>query len=62
MILIDNVKIFDNERFFFKRIISEMLNIQLQENGLNYQTDTEYLQYTYTSILNRLKHINVYKL
>jgi len=29
-----------------------MLNIQLSNNGLNYQTDTEYIQHTYTSILN----------
>jgi len=36
-----NVKILDSERFFWKRIISEMLNIQLPNNGLNYQTDTE---------------------
>jgi len=49
-----NVKIFDSERFFWKKIISEMLNMQLQNNGLNYQTDTEYIQHTYTSILNRL--------
>jgi len=49
-----NVKILDNERFYWKRIISEMLNIQLQSNALNQQTDTEYLHNTYTSILNRL--------
>jgi len=51
-----NVKIFDSERFFWKRIISQMLNIQLQNNGLNYQT--EYIQHTHTHthtlILNRL--------
>jgi len=49
-----NVKILDNERFYWKRIISEMVNIQLQNNALNQQTDTEYLHNTYTSILNRL--------
>jgi len=49
-----NVKILDNERFYWKRIISEMLNIQLQSNALNQQTDTAYLHNTYTSILNRL--------
>jgi len=38
-----NVKILDCERFFWKKIISEMLNIQLQNNGPNYQTDTEYI-------------------
>jgi len=49
-----NVKILDSERFFWKRIISEMLNIQLQNNGLNYQIDTKYIQHTYTLILNGL--------
>jgi len=49
-----NMKILNSERFFWKRIISEMLNIQLQNNGLNYQTDTEYIQHAYTLILNRL--------
>jgi len=36
--------------FFSKRIISEMLNIQLQNSGLNYQTDTKYIQTTYIHI------------
>jgi len=31
-----NVKILDNERFYWKRIISEMFNIQLQNNVFNY--------------------------
>jgi len=49
-----NVEILDNERYYWKRIISEMIHIQLQNNALNQQTDTDYLQNTYTSILNRL--------
>jgi len=40
MILI-SLKIFDNERFFWKKIISEIFNIQLQNIGLNYQIDTD---------------------
>jgi len=36
--------------FFSKRIISEMLNIQLQIIGLNYQTDTKYIQTTHIHI------------
>jgi len=49
-----NVKILDRETFYWKRIISEMLNIRLQNNALNCQTDTEYLDNTYTAILNKL--------
>jgi len=49
-----NVEILDKETFYWKRIISEMLNIQLQKNALNCQTDTEYLDKTYTAILNKL--------
>jgi len=49
-----NVKILDREAFYWKRIISEMLNIRLQNNALNCQTDTEYLDNTYTSILSKL--------
>jgi len=37
-----NVKIFLEKNYF-----CEMLNIQLQKNELNYQTDTEYLQHTH---------------
>jgi len=44
------VKILDSKRFFWKRIISEMLYIQLQNNRLNYQTDTEYIQTTHIHI------------
>jgi len=49
-----NVKILDKETFYWKRIISEMLNIRSQNNALNCQTDIEYLDNTYTSILNKL--------
>jgi len=49
-----NVEILDNERYYWKRMISEMIHIQLQNNALNQQTDTDYLQNTYASIVNRL--------
>jgi len=49
-----NVKILDKERFYWKRMISEMINIQLQNNALNQQTDTEYLQDSYISIINKI--------
>jgi len=35
-------------------MISEMINIQLQNNALNQQTDTEYLQDSYISIINKI--------
>ncbi|KYN23497.1 hypothetical protein ALC57_04081, partial [Trachymyrmex cornetzi] len=50
----DNVEIMDNERFLYKRRIAEMVHIQLQKNGLNSQSDTEFLHHAYISILNDL--------
>jgi len=50
-----NVDILDVERFYTKRLISEMLYIKLQDNSLNQQTDTECLDNGIISILNRLK-------
>jgi len=49
-----SVEILDVERFYTKRLISEMLYIKLQENSLNQQTDTECLDSGIISILNRL--------
>ncbi|EFN72003.1 hypothetical protein EAG_06100, partial [Camponotus floridanus] len=37
----DDVKILDKESFYNKRLISEMLCIKRQRNGLNLQTDTD---------------------
>ncbi|EFN73564.1 hypothetical protein EAG_08052, partial [Camponotus floridanus] len=37
----DEVKILDKESFYNKRLISEMICIKRQQNGLNLQTDTE---------------------
>ncbi|XP_018361292.1 PREDICTED: uncharacterized protein LOC108760021 [Trachymyrmex cornetzi] len=50
----DKVEIVDNERFLYKRRIAEMIHIQLQKNGLNSQSDTEFLHHAYISILNDL--------
>jgi len=52
-----NVEILDSERFYWKRLISEMINIQLQNSAINQQTDTEYLQDTYTSIFNKINSL-----
>jgi len=45
MILIGK-EILDVERNF-KRIVSEMINIKYQKNGINLQTDTESLDHAY---------------
>jgi len=50
----ESVKILDNERYVGKRLISEMLYIQLQENGLNLQSDTDFLHHGYTQIIKKL--------
>jgi len=50
----DNPKILDREKFYYKRLISEMINIKTQNNALNLQSDTELLQPTYVEILNKM--------
>jgi len=51
----DNPIILDKEKQYYKRLISEMIYIKLQNNSLNLQTDTEVLEHVYVEILNRLK-------
>jgi len=51
----NGVEILDVERFYHKRLISEMLLIRCQDNGINLQTDTDCLDAGYTSIFNHLK-------
>jgi len=50
----DNPKILDKEKFYFKRLVSEMINIKSQKKALNIQSDTENLPTTYVEILNKL--------
>jgi len=47
----NNVKILDEESFYRKRLISEMLNIKKQINNFKLQTDIEGLH----------KNTNIYK-
>lgn len=49
------VQILDTESFLSKRLISEAIYIKLQNNGINAQSDTEFLHYAYASIINKLK-------
>ncbi|XP_018373120.1 PREDICTED: uncharacterized protein LOC108767647 [Trachymyrmex cornetzi] len=50
----NNVKVLDVESCYIKRLISEMLYIKEQENGINLQTDTVGLHKEYVNIINRL--------
>jgi len=50
----DNPEILDKEKYYYRRLISEMINIKLQKNGLNMQSDIELLQQTYVEILNKI--------
>jgi hypothetical protein len=53
----DNVKILDTESCWKKRLISEMINIKLQDNAINIKEDTQKLNNHYTKLLNRLKKV-----
>ncbi|KYN00647.1 hypothetical protein ALC62_08581 [Cyphomyrmex costatus] len=50
----NNVEVLDDESFYHKRLISEMLHIKSQNNGLNLKTDTEGLDRSYIDILENL--------
>jgi len=50
----DNPEILDKEKYYYRRLISEMINIKLQKNALNMQSDIELLQQTYVEILNKI--------
>jgi len=52
-IILMNTKILD-ERYIGKRLVSEVLNIKMQNNGLNLKSDTELLHHAYTNIINKL--------
>jgi len=51
----ENPRILDKETQYYRRLISEMIFIKLQNNSLNLQTDTEVLEHVYVEILNRIK-------
>jgi len=50
-----SVHILDDESAWYKRIVSEMLHIKTQSNGLNKQSDTEMLSDSYNLIIQKLK-------
>src|ERR1700739_4330878 len=49
-----NKKILDCETNYYKRLISEMIHIKLQTNGINYMEDTELLDSGYSNLLSKL--------
>ena len=53
----DDPEILDETSFYNKRLISEMLHIKRQKNGLNLQTDTENLPSLYHDFINKLPKI-----
>jgi len=51
----DNVEILDEEVYFNRRLISEMIHIKKQHRGLNLQKDTELLDPIYSNIIGGSK-------
>ncbi|KYQ47005.1 hypothetical protein ALC60_13980 [Trachymyrmex zeteki] len=49
-----NTKILDNERYYKKRLVSEMLHIKSQTNSLNAKSDTEFLHHVHTNIIEKI--------
>ncbi|KYN39275.1 hypothetical protein ALC56_06352 [Trachymyrmex septentrionalis] len=49
----DNAKILDSERSHYKRLVSEMIYIKMQKNGLNKQSDTERFPDLYLPLLEQ---------
>lgn len=53
----DNIEIFDEEFYLKKRLVSEMLFIRPQRNGLNRQEDTEFLNHAYISVVKHMPQL-----
>ena len=51
----ENVKILDREKVYKKRLISEMLFINMQKNSINRKEDSNNLQDSYKRLLNTFK-------
>jgi hypothetical protein len=50
------IKILDSEPNYKKRLVSEMIHIKQQNNGINSQKDTEFLHDTYFHLLDSVKN------
>jgi len=53
-----NVKIMDVETNYYKRLISEMIYIKTQDNGLNLMEDTDCLDSSYFNLLTKISDKN----
>jgi len=54
----DNPLILDREKHYYKRLISETINIKQQKENqfpINLQSDIECVHYAYSDILNKIK-------
>lgn len=51
----EKTRILDKESNYSKRIISEMINIKKQKNGINLNKDTESLDAAYFDIIKKIK-------
>ena len=49
-----NAMILDSECSYYKRLLSEMIHIKKQKNGINKKTDTDGLPEIYNEILDLL--------
>jgi len=49
----NNGEILDVEQFYHKRLISEILHIKIQKNGVNLMKDTELLDPVYILLINK---------
>jgi len=54
----NNVKILNIKSRYHERLISEMLRIKKQANGLNLRKDTELLDESY-NIIDKLRKVNI---
>jgi len=55
----NNIKILDTKSNYNKKLILEMLHIKKQVNGINSQKDTEFLDESYSCLLNNLSNYNL---
>jgi len=55
----NDVRILDSESNYNKRLISEMLHIKEQSNGINLMKDTEFLDESYYCLLDVLANNNL---
>ncbi|XP_018366339.1 PREDICTED: uncharacterized protein LOC108763331 [Trachymyrmex cornetzi] len=50
----ENIEVLDTEGFYNKRLVSEMIHIKRQKNGLNLQNDTVALNQVYMELIDKL--------